>query len=154
MTTGTYTGTKLYLADSIADPAAPTAAEMGSATALEDVTADGFGVNPTRNMSSTPMLETGHIRQSPGSWGDTLTLKFTHEVGAADTQRALFPFSTDKYLVRSRNGAGTTAGDVVDVYKVQAHEPEDFATEQDADQMWQVQLGVQAPPEIDVEVVA
>lgn len=113
---------KAYWVPTIADKAAPTAAEMTAGIDLSDqLTADGVSPNHTENTVSTDMLS-GFIKQSIGTEGLTFNLRFLRDFEAAtDTVYDNFDArGKDGFLVLSETGGGQTSGDVVEVYPAQA----------------------------------
>lgn len=118
--------TNVYWVTTIANIAAPTAAEIAAGTALTNfITKDG--VNPgttTNNVDSASIAETFDA-QNTGSWGGEFELTMFRD-NTADTAWNLCVYGTTGYLVidRFRNsGTLPIATNKVEVWPAQMHQP-------------------------------
>jgi hypothetical protein len=151
--------TKVHFLPSVANVAAPTAAEI---TAGDDITgaipSDGVNVTNTRNNASVSMLDSAFTPEQVGTWGAGITLKFTRDPDGAsdpagDVAFALFAERGPGFLVISRFG-DPVAGSIVEVYPVENHKPSPLATAENEYQMFEVQLAVTDEPNYLAEVAA
>lgn len=150
----THEKARVFHLPAVADIEAPTEAEIAAGTELTDqVPVDGLAVNPTRNNAAQAMLGDAFVAEQVGTWGQGLTLTFTRD-SANDVARDLFTYGADGFLLISRFEAGPVAGERVEVYPYEAHEPADLPTAENEYSKYEVQLAVTSAPGIRAEVAA
>jgi hypothetical protein len=150
----THENTRVYWLEAVANPNAPTVAEINAGTDLTDqIPVDGVAVNPTKNNASQAMLGDAFVAELVGTWGTGITLTFTRD-DTNDVARALFVYRADGFLVISRFGAANVAGRKVEVYPAQGHEPADLATAENEFSKFEVQLAVTDSPSLRATVAA
>jgi hypothetical protein len=146
----------------IDDPEEPEVAEINAGTLLvTHMTADGWQPNETKNTVSTDMMD-GFIVQSVGTEGFQATLQFARQDDDGDTTRATLARREQFWLCKipfaglDEDGDynEAEAGDIVDLYHVESHGPQDVASGANTDQQYQVLLAGKSRPHLDVEVQA
>ena len=134
--------------------AAPTAAEITAGTNLTaQIPSDGVNLTNTRNNASISMLDEAFTPEQVGTFGTSITLKFTRDNAATDAAFALFEHGDAGFLLISRFGAAIAASKV-EVYPVESHDPAPLATAENEYQQFEVQLAVTARPSIRAVVAA
>lgn len=143
---------------SIANKAAPTAAEINAGTRLSThMTKDGIRVPSNQNMVDDAGAEDVFDAQVVGSWGGPIsfTAKRNNASAGTDTVWNLITYSLAGYNVVRRGVTSATAvatSQVVEVYPVQYHHPvmQDPATNEQA--RFTVTAAVTSTPEIKAVV--
>lgn len=145
--------TKVHFLPTVADIQAPTEVEI---TAGDDITpaipSDGVNLTNTRNNASISMLDSAFTPEQVGTFGTSITLKFTRDDEGAtdpagDVAYALFAERGAGFLMISRFG-DPEDGSVVEVYPVENHKPAPLATAENEYQQFEVQLAVTDEPAI------
>lgn len=119
------TYTKVYWCTTIANKNAPTVAEITAGVALHGfITKDGINPPNSQNMIDSSTIDENFDAQGVGSWGGgAFTLKMYRDP-AADTAYNLVQYGTVGYLVVGRlKNVTPIAGDKVEVWPAQMHEP-------------------------------
>jgi hypothetical protein len=118
--------TNVYWVVSIANKAAPTAAEIAAGTALTNFVAkDGVEVNITTNNVDSATIADTFDAQATGSWGGEVNITMFRDA-AADTAWNLCVYGTAGFVVidRFRNsGTLPVATNKVEVWPAQMHQP-------------------------------
>lgn len=153
MARSTYEKTQVFFLDTIADPDAPTEAEIALGDDLtSQIPVDGIAFNGARNNAAQAMLGDAFVTEEPGTWSQGVTLTFVRDT-ENDAARALFLYNTRGYLVFSPFGAPVD-GAQVDVYPVAAHEPNDLASAENEYEKYEVTFAVTATPSLRATVAA
>lgn len=151
--------TKVRWLPAVVDIEAPTVAEIAAGTDLTpQLPSDGLTVTPNRNKASQSMLDSSFVAEAVGNWSVGIVLKFQRDVtsittGAGDAAYTLFDRGTDGFLLVSRFGA-PAAGDQVEVYPAEAHQPIPLATAENAYQQFEVELAITDEPALKAVVAA
>lgn len=155
MANPTYEVTKVYWLPTIANKAAPTAAELAAGTELTEwIPVDGVNRSPSQNMASQAMLGSSFVEEGVGTWGIGLTLTFVrHELAADDDAWELFDYKTAGFLLIAPFGTPAT-GKRVEVFPAEAHKPVMQATAENAKQKFQVAFAVTDEPAFDAIMAA
>lgn len=143
--------TNVYWATTITNPAAPTVAEIGAATDITGfITKDGVAVNINTNNVDSATIEEIFDAQVVGSYGADLQLTMFRD-DTADTAWDLCVYGTNGYVVIDRfNDAGDEplAGDVVEVWPAQMHQPAPQNSAANTQQRFIESFAVTAAPEL------
>ncbi len=149
----THEQTQVHWLPAVADPAAPTLAEI---TAGDDLTTqvpvDGVQLNPTENNAAQAMLGDAFVAELVGTWGRGITLTFTRD-DETDAAYVLFEYRTEGFLLLSRFGTPVEDSEV-EVYPCQSHEPSPMATAENEFQKFNVKLAVTDTPALRAVVAA
>lgn len=139
----------------IANRAAPTAAELNAGTNLSAfVPVDGVALGGSRNNASQAMLGDAFVTEEPGTWGTTLEVMFVRD-GVTDTAWDLFAggYKTIGHIVLRRTGSGVfAAAQKVEVYPVTSHEPQMQASAENEYAKFGVTFAITAKPELEAAV--
>ena len=146
--------TKVYWADTLTDPSAPTDAEITTdATELTgQLPSDGVQLSGTRNNASVSMLDGGFTPEEVGTWGRQITLNLLRD-DTDDVGYTTFTYATSGYLIISRFGV-PEENDEVEVYPASCHEPLPAATAENEYQQYEVQLAVTDTPSLRATVAS
>lgn len=143
--------TKVVFATTIANKAAPTVLELNAGTDLSTLlTKDGLQTPDTQNMVDSSTLADTFDAQVVGSWGGSISLTgFRDSVAANDDLWDLAVYGTNGFLVIRRGVAYSTAwaaGDRVEVYPVEFHEPVPNQTSANEEVRFSVGMAVTGQP--------
>lgn len=147
--------TNVYWATAIADPAAPTVAEIGAATDLTGfITKDGVAVNINTNNVDSATIGEIFDAEVVGSYGADLQLTMFRD-DSSDTAWDLCVYGTNGFVVIDRfNDAGDApgAGDKVEVWPAQMHQPAPQNSAANTQQRFVESFAVTAQPELGATV--
>lgn len=131
----------------IADISAPLLGEISAGTNLSPfIRKDGITVPNTQNMVDNATIEETFDAQSVGSWGGGLTLRLFRDY-PTDAAWELVEYGLQGYIVIGRDSAGgIEAGDDVEVYPVEAHEPVPADSATNENQYFTASFAVNATP--------
>ncbi len=141
----------------IADPTAPTAAEVAAGT---DITPYVASIDTPLEGNRVPSgdLSSAFRKTSPGKFGGDITMDVHRgTVALDDTAYDLFPRDTSTHIVIRRFGGSTVAivaTDVVEVWPVRVVTRSPHSLEEEALQMVTVDMAATDAPDIDVAVAA
>lgn len=146
---------KVHYVPTIADKAAPTAAEIAAGTNLTPFTPTaGLAADFNQNNASINMLDDGFNAEDIGTEGATLVLTFTRdEVAANDDAWDLFVRGLSGFIVISRFGA-PVATSRVEVWPIRAHRAVPLAPAENEYQQARVNCAVTGQPELRAVVAA
>jgi hypothetical protein len=147
--------TKVSWVPTVADPSAPTVAELGAGTDITELlTKDGLNISLSQNMVDNSSLAETFDAQVVGSWGGSVTLTIKRD-NDTDAGWALFTHGEIGNLVVRRGVAydtAWTAADDVEVYPAQSGEPVPNATAANAQATATVEMAVTAQPDLHAVV--
>lgn len=151
--------TRIEWVTTIADIAAPTAAELGAGTPLTNfVTKDGLNTPQNQNMVDSATIAETFDAQLVGSWGGALELTmFRDSVADDDDAWTLFVYGTNGHIVVRRGIAVATAwaaAQRVEVYPAQMHQPVMQPSAANEQQRFAVSLAVTSAPNLKAVVAA
>jgi hypothetical protein len=118
-----------------------TEGEINAATKLGELTVDGLGSNPTRNNASIAMMEGGFTSQRPGTRSNVITLRHARNKDG-DAMWDLWEYGLAGDLIVHRFGGEPEVGAPLEVYRVQAHDPDPIASAENTYQQFEVELPV------------
>lgn len=149
--------TNVYWATTVADPAAPTVAEITAAVNVTSfVPKDGVAVNlSTNNVDSATIAEIFDA-QVVGSYGGAPQVTGFRD-DTADTFYDLCVYGTNGFLILDRfNPSGTlpVAGDKVEVWPAQMHEPVMQNSATNTQQRFVEAFAITSAPELRATVAA
>jgi hypothetical protein len=146
--------TRVTWATTIASIAAPTVAELNAGTHLTPfLTKDGLTTPANQNMVDNASLAETFDAQLVGSWGGAIQLTMFRDT--TDTAWNLAVYATNGYLVVRRGltiATGWAAGQKVEVYPAQMHQPVMAATAANEQARFTLQLAVTAEPNVRATV--
>jgi hypothetical protein len=133
---------KVYRVESVSDPDAPTAAEIdGGVNLTPFLPTSGVSISWNNNNASIDMLDEGFTAEVVGTRGVSISLTGVRDDESDDFFDA-FAYQDNFYLVISRFGE-PSAGDSVEVYRCQSHDPAPSTPATNEFQTAEVQLAVQ-----------
>ncbi len=146
----------------IANPAAPTVAEIVAGTDLEcRLTPTGLTREATTDAKDTSKLCSTFTTQSAGRRSFNLQVVAVREEGDASGVEAALVYKAKGFLVirdyrltAAEGGAGWTAGDKAEVYPVQCMQPSKSAPAANEDQTITVGFAMTANPVLNATVAA
>jgi hypothetical protein len=142
---------KIYVVSTIANIAAPTVAELNAGTAITNfVTKDGLTVPAEQNYVDNFSLAETYNSQVVGSFGGPITMIGIRDA-ATDTFWDLVVYGTNTHLaVRRGTATGTAwgAGNKLEVYPIQWHEPLPMQTAQDEQGKFTAAAAVRSQPNL------
>lgn len=150
---------KAHWLPTVANKAAPTAAEIAAGTNLTpQLPTDGLDISPTNNNASIAMIDEAFVAEEIGTYSVGVTLTFVRDpdsvtIGTGDDVWTLFTRDLRGYLLISRFGA-PVAGDKVEIYPAAAHAPAPLAPAENEYQRFQVQLAITGAPDLNATVAA
>jgi hypothetical protein len=140
---------RVTFATAIASVAAPTVAELNAGTALETlITPDGLDINVGTNKVDTSNLASTFTTNRAGRKTPEISVTFHHD-SPTDTAWNLLPYRTAGFLIVRRGVDRTTAwtvADKVQVYPVEAGEPNETKPAPDSTWDFMVPMFVTADP--------
>jgi hypothetical protein len=152
----TYETLRVQWVTTIANRAAPTAAELNAGVNYSAfVPVDGVNLGGSRNNASQAMLGDAFVTEEPGTWGTTIEVTFVRD-STADTAWDFFAggYKTVGHIVLRRTGTGVfAAAQKVEVYPVTSHEPQMQASAENEYAKFTVTFAITAKPELEAAVV-
>lgn len=142
-------------ATGIADPAAPTAAEMATG---QDVTPFFSSMDTPLDGEATPAadLSSAYNKTVAGTFGGNVSLDSYRE-SVTDTAWGLWPRGTEGFFVIRRFGGSDVAiavADDVEVYKIRVVTRSPATLDRGSVQMFTIAAAVQEEPELEAVVAA
>lgn len=155
MTRNVHEGfTDVWFVASIANPDAPTVAEINGGTKLTTfVTKDGLKVPSDRNFVDGGHLGTAFDAEDVGSWGGKVELTCFRD-DTTDTAWDTFDLNTAGFIVVGRTNVTPAATEVVEVYPIKSHKPVMMDTAANERQKFTVTCAVTDEPNLDAVVAA
>jgi hypothetical protein len=142
---------KIYVVSAIANIAAPTVAELNAGTAITNfVTKDGLTVPAEQNYVDNASLAETFNAQVVGSFGGPIQMTGIRDA-ATDTFWDLVVYGTNTHLAVRRGTATATAwgaGNKLEVYPIQWHEPLPVQTAQDEQGRFTASAAVRSQPNL------
>lgn len=149
--------TRAYWVPTIANKAAPTVAELNAGTSLAGfLTKDGLDTPFAQNTVDNSDLEDTFDAKGVGTFGADVTLTCFRD-DTTDTAWNLFVYGTVGFLVIRRGPAYSTAwtaGQKVEVFPAQMHEPVPMSTATNEQNKFKVALPVTDQPNLKATVAA
>lgn len=152
---------RVWVTGAIADPSAPTVAEITDDGVYvgHQVTKDGWDPGTNTNTIATGAIDTAYNAEIGGSWGHKLMLTFMRNDSGDPTDDVAHGEFTRRrrcFLVVQTEypGHDITAADVVDVYPIEVLAQIPQKSAKDELQTFQVPLAVTSEPSLDAVVAA
>lgn len=149
--------TRIQWVTTISSKTAPTVAELNAGTNITSyVTKDGLTTPATQNMVDNATIAETFDAQVVGSWGGALELMMRREY-PTDTAWDLLSYGDSGYIVVRRGIAVSTAyaaGQKVEVYPAQAHQPVMEPSAANEQQRFKVAFAVTSEPSMKATVAA
>jgi hypothetical protein len=149
--------TRVWWAESISDPEAPTVGELSAATDITNyLTKDGLSTPQNQNMVDSATIAETFDAQLAGSWGGALELTCFRD-NDEDDAWDLFVYGETGYLVVRRGIAvseDVETSQKVEVYPAQMHQPIMQPSAANEQQRFAVSLAVTAEPKLKAVVAA
>lgn len=147
---------KVSFCTSISNIAAPTVAELNAGTALEGyITPDGLNITPTTGKVDTSNVGSTFTTNRAGRKAFDIKLKIHHD-GTSDVGWNLLPYRTNGFLVVRKGidkstayatGQGGASNGVLQVFPVEAAEPDDVDPQPDSTWDFEIELFLTADPQ-------
>lgn len=149
--------TRIQWVETIASKTAPTVAELAAGTDVTSyVTKDGLTTPANQNMVDNATIAETFDAQVVGSWGGALELMMRRDA-SSDTAWNTWDYGDNGYIVIRRGLAASTsfsAGQKVEVYPAQAHQPVMEPSAANEQQRFKVAFAVTAEPAMKATVAA
>jgi hypothetical protein len=146
---------------SIANIALPTTTELNAGTALEGyITPDGLVITPTTGKVDTSNVGSTFTTNRAGRKAFDIKLKIHHD-GTTDVGWNLLPYRTNGYLVVRKGidkatayatGQGAANNGVLQVFPIEAAEPDDVDPQPDSTWDFEVELYLTGDPNTRAQV--
>lgn len=147
--------TKIHWVTTVADQAAPTAAEISAGVDLTPfVTKDGYQPNATNNTIDTGGIDDDFNSQIQGSYGADFSLVCMRDDTADTAFTTLVRLAQGFIVVGLDSAGGIAATDVVEVWPAELGTPNMANSGQDTLQTFTVNAAVASPPTLDAVVAA
>jgi len=157
----TYDGNlKVTFLTALADPAAPSAAELNAGTDLQgDITPDGFAEGFDNAMVDNSSLASTFDSEQVGRSKPNISITYQtlNDDGTPSDAASVLTYRASGWLAVRRNKSESTAyaaADVVTVYAVEVHRPMPANAAPNETQKATVQLASTTDPNIDVTAAA